>query len=65
MFDLLIWDSNSPAPENRRVLLWQGFNAESRKDIFSILDIVEKAIIKSLNNESLSIFVSNSSGWDL
>ena len=42
MFDLLIWDSNSPAPENRRVLLWQGFNAESRKDIFSILDIVEK-----------------------
>ena len=42
MFDLLIWDSDSPAPENRRVLLWRGFNTEFKKDIFSILDIVEK-----------------------
>ena len=42
MSDVLIWDSASPAPKNRTVILWQSFNLEYIDNTLSILDLVEQ-----------------------
>ena len=42
MSDVLIWDSASPAPKNRTVILWQSFNLEYLDNTLSILDLVEQ-----------------------
>ena len=42
MSDVLIWDSTSPAPKNRTVVLWQSFNLEYLDNTLSILDLVEQ-----------------------
>ena len=42
MSDVLIWDSASPAPKDRKVILWQSFNFGDAKNILSILDLVDQ-----------------------
>ena len=53
MSDVLIWDSVSPAPKNRTVILWQSFNLEGLKNTLSILDLVDQNKV-SVRSEYLS-----------
>ena len=42
MSNLLIWDSLEPIPENRKTILWRGFNVSSDNNLVSILDLIEE-----------------------
>ena len=53
MSEVLIWDSVSPAPKNRTVILWQSFNLDEAENTFSILDLVDKNK-SSIRSEFLS-----------
>ena len=42
MSNLLIWDSLEPIPENKKTILWRGFNVSSDNNLVSILDLIEE-----------------------